>query len=166
MLWYRRRSGAGSVMMAETDFRWLRIWRSARAVDVGAEVGGDVLALSGQFSGGGVEIRPQGFGGVSGDLTAVASHMSRGNDLTASATVPAATAGSAALQGGEHAPLGHNLIWIPWDDTIYSSYSACMRRGAYLAGVYTDIVDYQCRNRSTVNVRPTRFGMMLEVKRS
>ena len=79
---------------------------------------------------------------------------------------PAATVGSAAFQGGEYAPMDHNLIWIPWDDTIYSSYSACMRRGAYLAGVYTDIVDYQCRNRSTVNVRPTRFGMMLEVKRS
>ena len=83
-----------------------------------------------------------------------------------SATVPAATVGSAAFQGGEYAPMDHNLIWIPWDDTIYSSYSACMRRGAYLAGVYTDIVDYQCRNRSTVTVRPTRFGMMLEVKRS
>ncbi|KLU09025.1 hypothetical protein ACFP5Z_01145 [Kocuria oceani] len=88
------------------------------------------------------------------------------SSLAPAASAPAATAGSAAFQGGEYAPLDHDLIWIPWDDTIYSSYSACMRRGAYLAGVYTDIVDYQCRLRSTVNVRPTRFGMMLEVKRS
>lgn len=63
------------------------------------------------------------------------------------------------------APADHNLLWIAWDDTIYRNYSTCMSRGSYLAQVYTDIVAYRCVNRWTVNVRPTRYGMMLEVQR-
>ena len=62
-------------------------------------------------------------------------------------------------------PLDHDLWWIAWDDSIFSSYSTCMSRGAYLARIYPDIVAYRCLNRWTVNVQPPRYGMMLEVQR-
>jgi hypothetical protein len=103
--------------------------------------------------------RPARFVAALGAAAAIAATLAAPAGATVS-TTPGTGYSRAAVT-----PLDHNLRWIAWDDTIFSSYSKCMNRGAYLAQVYTDIVAYRCLNRWTVNVQPPKYGIMLEVQR-
>lgn len=87
---------------------------------------------------------------------------------TAAAPAPAVPVSSStsSLSSVTPSPADHELIWIAWDDTIYRNFDTCISRGRTLAQQYTDIAQYRCLNRYTVNVVPRRYGMMLEVKRT
>lgn len=107
------------------------------------------------------------FVAVLGTAAAIAATVAApaGPAVAAPASVAVTTTTGTGYAQAAVTPLEHDLRWIAWDDTIFRSYSTCMSRGDYLARVYTDIVAYRCRNRSTVNVQPPRYGMMLEVQR-
>ncbi len=110
------------------------------------------------------------FVAVLGTAAAIAATVAAPAGVAATVAAPAGVAATTTTGTGPAqaptTPLDHDLWWIAWDDSIFSSYSTCMSRGAYLARIYPDIVAYRCLNRWTVNVQPPRYGMMLEVQRS